>query len=144
MVIITVTRPLRWSPFVEYVFRPSLRPGRCQLKPRDAGYPIDSLLGSPVPRTRASARPGPGAERSSESAVGDRRCCRGIAMINQRKWTINQSINQSGFNIRFLTRRWCQGRLERTMQLQALSHHLKTPDNAKTEEKARSKTVQVR
>ncbi len=52
--------------------------------------------------------------------------------------------NRRRFNARFLIRRRCQGRLKRSIQLLAFSHHLNITTYEQIEEKARPKTVQVR
>src|ERR1700730_980365 len=50
--------------------------------------------------------------------------------------TCSHSINQSmRINVRFLTRRRCQGRFKQHIQLQTASNHQNAPANAQTERK---------
>jgi len=53
-------------------------------------------------------------------------------LLNNRPGILckHQSINQWGFNVRFLTRRRRQGRPKRDVQLQTASNHQNTPANA--------------
>ena len=56
----------------------------------------------------------------------------------------NEWMNEWGFNVRFLTRRRCQGRPRRDVQLQIASNHQNTPANTHAERESEIQTVQVR